>query len=892
MLISRVGHNRLLVHTAFTAVYLLLIAGSVIIIYPFILVITSSATTLEYDRFYPLPVFLWDDSVLLGKYLHEKYEGPSSSIANMAAKYGVPINSTTDLKKAMLDGDLLRDVYPGMDPNNPRWLSAAKQRVRDWQEFKKALPIELCGVYFCNESPVSRSKAKVHFISFLRDKYAREIERRYKGRIHEFNTERGFKLKSFRDLEKKAEVIADEISRTYLIFLPRLAGLSVPVEELERYDWAPDDSPRMNDWLDYKKSLQPESIQTLCLSKIYQDFLAQKYSVETFNSLYDRRVSSFREVLFRLERLASSGEISDWAEFLKGAQDLSTVRLALNPVVQIIYERSLERKFETIGKYNAEFSTQKKAFFEVGLSARLPADANEAAIWVYFIREYAPPYLVVPIPDSEYHSETLQRIQIADLKRHYLSVEELNRQRNTHFTDFQGAYDRSAAAQLLIRKLVEQYGSLEEYNRSNRSTWKNWQDIVLPNPLRQAWQKFLSDKYGEIVLLNAAHRKEYTSFRDAPFPSLLPDHDLVEFVKTALPVRLVAVADTQDNRLLWHNHLRASFDGSIERLSESLGEPYVAFEQVPFYFALPLNKKMRPFWIQFVQKVLPFESIRLFDPEENFRDYLREKYGTIEKLNEAYSTSYPSFESIRPPYREVDLLEFHEKKAALRIGFLFKNFIAVVEQITLRNRSLLNTAILCALSVLGALIVNPLAAYALSRFRFLSSRWLQFFLLAASAFPVSLIMIPNFLLLKSLGLLNTYWSIVLPALANGLAILILKSFFDRVPSELYDAACLDGAGEFRTFAHVYFPLCKPILAVVALQAFLVAYGRFLWPLLTCQTERMQPLTVWLYQFHSQHAAAHPELAMAALAVTSIPLVLVFLLCQRSIDKAINLTVYR
>jgi len=891
MLISRVGHNRLLVHVAFAAVYLLLIAGAVIITYPFLLMVTSSVTTLEYDRFYPLPVFLWDDSALLGKYLHEKYEGPSSSIANMAAKYGVPINSTSDLKRAMLDGDLFRDVYRGMKPDDPQWMKAAKQRVQDWLDFKKTLPIELCGVYFCNESPASRSKVKAGFIKFLRHRYAGQIERRYKDRVRNFNTERGFELKSLDRLEKNDAVIADAISRAYRIYLPSLRQLRIPREELQRHDWAPEDAPRMNDWLDYKKSLQPEQVQALCLSKIYQDFLAEKYSLETFNSIYHRRISSFRELLFRPERLASPGEISDWAEFLKSVKDLSTITLVVNPVVHILYERALQRRFETIAKYNAEFSTRKRAFFELKPAARLPENPKEAALWVSFIRQYTPPHLVVPIPDREYHNEMLRSTYVAELKRQYLTIENFNEQKGTSFPDFQEAYDRKEAAQFLVRQLVEQYGSLDEYNKANGSAWKTWQDVVIPNPLHQAWQRFLSGKYGELALLNAAHKREYASFRDVPLPAVLPDHDIVEFVKTSLPLRLIAIQDTQETRLLWHDHLRNSFGGFVERLSEALGETYVAFEQVPFYFALPVNKKVRPYWIRFIEKVLPFEAIRILDPEKSFRDYLREKYVAIEKLNEAHGMEYQSFDAIRPPYKEVDLLEFRDRKAAIRISFLFRNFIAVIKAITLGSRSLLNTAVLCALSVLGALMVNPLAAYALSRFRSILSRRLQFFLLAASAFPAALIMIPNFLLLKSIGLLNTYWAIVLPTLASGLGILILKSFFDRVPSELYDAAALDGAGEVRTFAHVCLPLSKPILAVVALHAFIFAYGRFMWPLLTCQRERMWPLMVWLYQFHSRHSAAHPELAMAALVITTIPLVLVFFLCQRSVDKGINLPAF-
>jgi ABC-type glycerol-3-phosphate transport system permease component len=154
-------------------------------------------------------------------------------------------------------------------------------------------------------------------------------------------------------------------------------------------------------------------------------------------------------------------------------------------------------------------------------------------------------------------------------------------------------------------------------------------------------------------------------------------------------------------------------------------------------------------------------------------------------------------------------------------------------------------------------------------------------------FPATVIIVPNFLLLRKLGLLNTYWAIVLPTLASGLAILLLKRFFDRIPSEFYSMAALDGASELRTFVHVCLPLSKPILAVTALQALVFAYGRFLWPFLTCQKERMWTVMVWLYQFHGEHSAGHPELAMAALVVTSLPLVAVFLMCQRTLERTVR-----
>lgn len=887
MLISTVGHKSILVRVAFAVVYLLLLLSVAIVLYPFVLMVGCSVTTIEYDRFYPVPVFLWDDSVLVGKFLHEKYEGPSSTIGNLSAKYAVPINSTSDLKTAMLDGDLLRDIYTGMDPGDPGWLRAARKRVADWHEFKTSLPSELCGVYFCNESPASFSPVRSGFIEFLRDRYAQRIRRAYSGRVADFNAERGFRLSSFDRIEKNDRVLAEEIRREYHIYLPRLDKLHIPQEELERRDWWPEDSPRMTDWLDYKTTLPPEHLQAICLSKLYQDFLSRKYSPEIFNSLYHCRAESFREVVFRAERLVSSGEVSDWREFVKNAEELSTVQLVVNPTVQLLYEHALEKRYETIGKYNAEFSARNKAFFEVSPSRRQPQDPRAATVWLWFIQTYVPAHFAVPIPDQEYHLEFLRSAYIAELKREYLTIVSLNEKKGTDFRTFEDAFDRKEAGQLLVKNLVAEYGSLDTYNRLNRSTYNAWESVVLPNPLRTTWRNFLSRKYEEIALLNAAHRREYVSFDEIPFPAVLPDHDLVQFVKTSLPLRLIAIEDSAQTRRLWHNHLNTTFGGSVEKLASAAGQPYVAFEQVPFYFALPFDRNIRPYWIQFIEQSLPFEAIRILDPEENFRTYLREKYGSLAAVNNRYGAKYASFEGIRPPYKEADLLEFDDEKSALRIGFLFRNLLAVGRAVFVESRSLLNTVALCLLSLVGALTVNPLAAYALGRFPSRLGRRLGFFFLFASVFPATVIIIPNYLLLRKLGLLNTYWAVILPTLASGLSILLLKRFFDRIPSEFYSMAALDGASELRTFVHVCLPLSKPILAVTALQAVVFTYGRFLWPFLTCQKEQMWTVMVWLYQFHSEHSTARPELAMAALVVTSLPLVLVLLMCQRTLERTVR-----
>ena len=146
-------------------------------------------------------------------------------------------------------------------------------------------------------------------------------------------------------------------------------------------------------------------------------------------------------------------------------------------------------------------------------------------------------------------------------------------------------------------------------------------------------------------------------------------------------------------------------------------------------------------------------------------------------------------------------------------------------------------------------------------------------------------MIPGFLLMRDLNLLNTLFALILPGMASGYSIFLLKGFFDSIPAELYEAADIDGAGEFRKFYAIALPMSKPILAVIALGAFNSAYGGFMWAFLVCQDPKMWTIMVWMYEFQVNNAS-NSALVMAALALVSIPTLLMFIFCQKIIMRGI------
>ncbi len=226
---------------------------------------------------------------------------------------------------------------------------------------------------------------------------------------------------------------------------------------------------------------------------------------------------------------------------------------------------------------------------------------------------------------------------------------------------------------------------------------------------------------------------------------------------------------------------------------------------------------------------------------------------------------------------------FRRHEGEIRREFLLRNYRTVLDYVLFHGRGILNTVIYCTLAVLLALLVNPLAAYALSRAKLRATSQILFFLMLTMAFPHMVTQIPVFILLRELGLLNTFAALLLPGMASGYSIFLLKGFFDSLPQELYESAQLDGAGEWTLFWQLTMRLSTPILSVIALQAFTVAYANFMYALLICQSPKMWTLMVWLYQLQQRSGQG---VVQASLVLAAIPTLVVFLACQRVLLRGI------
>src|SRR6202022_4547957 len=207
-----------------------------------------------------------------------------------------------------------------------------------------------------------------------------------------------------------------------------------------------------------------------------------------------------------------------------------------------------------------------------------------------------------------------------------------------------------------------------------------------------------------------------------------------------------------------------------------------------------------------------------------------------------------------------------------------------------------NTVILAAGAVVLQLVVSATAAFALSKLRPAGKGIIQFVFFSTLMVPPVVYLIPQFVNISSLplihvSLINNWAGVWLPEAAGALNILILKSFFDTVPTELTDAARLDGANGWQLFSRIMLPLSRPALAVVAIFTVVASWKDFLWPLLVLFNPGLQPLSVAIYHeagINSTYPLPFNYL-MAGLGLASTPPILLFLLFQRQIIRGVNLT---
>jgi multiple sugar transport system permease protein len=203
------------------------------------------------------------------------------------------------------------------------------------------------------------------------------------------------------------------------------------------------------------------------------------------------------------------------------------------------------------------------------------------------------------------------------------------------------------------------------------------------------------------------------------------------------------------------------------------------------------------------------------------------------------------------------------------------------------GRYLVNTVIVVMIGFIGLLLM-AMAGYAFAKFDFRGRRWMFFLVLATMMIPIQVTMIPTYLILNSMKLTNTLVGIALPTLVSGFSIFLFRQFMSTIPTEMLEAARLDGAGEFRTFWQIVLPMSGPILAVQVVLTFIAGWNSFLWPLIIASDQKLYTLSVGLALLNKQ-LEVNPSLQMAAASVMVVPILAVFVIFQRYVMQGFALS---
>ncbi|MBB3226670.1 multiple sugar transport system permease protein [Luteibacter sp. Sphag1AF] len=195
------------------------------------------------------------------------------------------------------------------------------------------------------------------------------------------------------------------------------------------------------------------------------------------------------------------------------------------------------------------------------------------------------------------------------------------------------------------------------------------------------------------------------------------------------------------------------------------------------------------------------------------------------------------------------------------------------------GRYLINSLVVSTAITAISLAFNLMAGYAFAKLEFRGRERLFQGLLGALVIPAQVAMLPLFLLLKYLGLVNTYGAVIVPAMATIFGIFLVRQYARGIPDDLMEAARIDGAGEMRIFVTIVMPLLKPIMVTLAIFTFLAAWNDFMWPLIALTGQEHYTLPIALASLSREHVQ-DSELMMAGSVVTILPVLVLFLALQR------------
>jgi len=236
---------------------------------------------------------------------------------------------------------------------------------------------------------------------------------------------------------------------------------------------------------------------------------------------------------------------------------------------------------------------------------------------------------------------------------------------------------------------------------------------------------------------------------------------------------------------------------------------------------------------------------------------------------------------------EIVRVNINQREPVRAMALAWENYLDPLDRFNFLTY-LRNSVVVTVMSTLITLLINSMAGFALSKYRFRGRDGIFVLFIATLMIPISVILVPVFLVVTELGLFNNLWGVIIPGAATPTGVFLLRQYMLTIPDELLDSARIDGASEWRIYWQIVLPLARPALAVLAIFSVMWRWNDFLWPLIVLNRSDVFTLQVGLYAFQGElRIQWHYVLAMTVL--TLLPITMVFAFLQRFITTGIATT---
>lgn len=203
-------------------------------------------------------------------------------------------------------------------------------------------------------------------------------------------------------------------------------------------------------------------------------------------------------------------------------------------------------------------------------------------------------------------------------------------------------------------------------------------------------------------------------------------------------------------------------------------------------------------------------------------------------------------------------------------------------------RSYANTLFSSVVITLVALLFATMAGFALAKLNFPGRKFAFFYIISTMMVPFSLLMLPLFMLIQNMNMMDTIWGVIIPSLPRAYGVFLIRQFMRSIPNDLIEASKIDGCGYARIFTRVVMPLSKPVIFTLATTIFLTSWNNYTWPLIAIQSREKRLLQVYVASFFQENLTRW-DLVFAALCLSTIPTIILFFVSQRFLVDGIKMS---